>query len=196
VARPGVMLYFDMRSALDFLTIEEKGQLFQAIFDYAEFGTVPGFVGSLGIAWSFIRPMIDRDEGKYENKVSKARYAVFVREFQKQYPQKDPPSFEKWAGGHHTISNDIERYPTTTPTTTTTTTPTTNTNTTATGRALFAADFSLTADSMESNGSILERSAGGAATAEEASANEQGSELGFDMLKTQAIQKLKEYPDR
>lgn len=40
---PGVLLYFDLRPALDLLTYAEKGEIFDAILAYGEDGTVPDF---------------------------------------------------------------------------------------------------------------------------------------------------------
>lgn len=122
--QPGVLLYFDVRPCLKRLSKEEKGELFEAILEYGEFGTVPEFEGSLGVAWDFIQPQIDRDRENYLKTVDKRKYAVFVREEKKA--GREPPSFEEWK--EHVLScDDFDAicYPTTT--TTTTTTPTTTT---------------------------------------------------------------------
>lgn len=73
--QPGVLLYFDIRPCLKRLSKEEKGELFEAILEYGEFGTVPEFDGCLGIAWDFIQPQIDRDKEKYLDTVDKRKYA-------------------------------------------------------------------------------------------------------------------------
>lgn len=70
--RPGVMVYFDLRTSLKRFSLEEKGILFDAILSYAEDGDVPVFSGSLEVAWDFIQPRIDADAERYAN-VSKAR---------------------------------------------------------------------------------------------------------------------------
>ncbi len=69
--QPGVMLYFDIRPSLRRLTNEEKGQLFEAILDYGQYGVAPELEGGLGIAWDFIQPRLDRDRERYEEKVAK-----------------------------------------------------------------------------------------------------------------------------
>ena len=63
MSRPGTMLYFDTRPCLKRLTNEQKGQLFEAILDYAEFSVAPDFGDdiALSVCWDFIRPRIDRD---------------------------------------------------------------------------------------------------------------------------------------
>lgn len=148
--KPGVMLYFDLRPCLKRLTGEQKGQLFEAILEYGEFGVAPDFDADIGlaVAWDLIRPMIDRDNERYLAQVKKKQYAVYTRECKKN--GIDAPDFETWrlmSSGdnerHHVISGDNERhlpmtddngcYPITTATPATTTpTPTPTTTTTAT----------------------------------------------------------------
>ena len=49
IRRPGVMVYFGtIRPCLKLLNKTEQLQLFDAILDYAEFGDVPDFGGTLG----------------------------------------------------------------------------------------------------------------------------------------------------
>ena len=124
VAKPGVMIYFDIRKALDFLTDQQKGKLFQAILEYAERGIAPQFDGVLAMAWAFVQPQIDRDGERYSGKVEKSKYAVYVREAKKK--GDDPITFDEWhcnqqSFDNNEISDDNRGYPTTTPTTTTTT---------------------------------------------------------------------------
>ena len=66
-SRPGIMLYFEIRDALRFLTLEEKGQLLDAVLEYGMFGTVPEFAGILGMAWAFVKPKLDVDAERYDN---------------------------------------------------------------------------------------------------------------------------------
>ena len=125
MAKPGVMLYFDVRPCLKRLSAEEKGLLFDAILEYGENGTNPGFDGMIGIAWDFIQLSIDRDSDRYDHQVSQKRYATYVREAKRKGVES--VSFETWISlddtiRHHLISGDVERYPTTTPTPTTTAT--------------------------------------------------------------------------
>lgn len=151
--KPGVMLYFDLRPCLKRLGREQKGQLFEAILEYGEFGAVPNFDDDIGlaVAWDLIRPMIDRDNERYLAQVQKKQYAVYTRECKKN--GMDVPDFETWRlmsscdnERYHVISGDNERYrpmtddngcyPTTTttpsPSTSTTATPSTTTATTTT----------------------------------------------------------------
>lgn len=64
--RMGMILPLGIRPCLNRLTDAEQAQLFRAILDYGQFGIEPGFEDHLGIAWDFIKPMIDRarNEGK------------------------------------------------------------------------------------------------------------------------------------
>lgn len=131
MAKPGVMFYFDIRPCIRRLNLEEKGKLFEAILDYGEFGTIPEVDGTVGVAWDFIQQRIDRDTGRYDDKVEQTKYAVAVREAKKKGIQLPP--FEKWRllseeDRERLLSDDNERYPTTTPTTTSTTTSTSTDN--------------------------------------------------------------------
>ena len=135
--RPGVMLFFDVRPALKRLTIEERGQLFEAILDYGELGLLPEFEGGLGIVWDFIQPRIDQDAARYADRVLKNKYSVYTREAKKAGVQ--PVEFEIWRTDpdsfYRAISSDANRYPTTAPTPTTTATPTSETTSTANSAA-------------------------------------------------------------
>lgn len=109
------MLYFDIRKALNFMTDQQKGQLFQAILDYAEQGSVLHFNGVMAMAWAFVQPQLDRDGERYAGKVEKTKYAVYVREAKKKDEQPIP--FEEWrysqlSSDDSEISDDNRRYPT------------------------------------------------------------------------------------
>lgn len=113
--KPGVMFYFDVRPCIKRLTPEEKGRLFEAILDYAEFGVVPDVDGALGVAWDFIQPKIDRDGERYDKQIEQKQYAAFAREIKKQ--GKDPIPFDDWKALSDNercrlTSGDTERYPT------------------------------------------------------------------------------------
>ena len=139
--RPGVMLYFDIRPSLKRLTTEEKGLLFEAILEYAEFEKLPEFDGCLGVAWDFIQPRIDKDRDNYRETVYKKQYAVFTREAKKY--GIEPPSFEVWRERpdkfYQVDSTNGVCYPTTT--TTPTTTSSSTTTSTATGGMRGEAEF-------------------------------------------------------
>ena len=95
MARPGVMLYFDIRQPLSVLPYEEKGRLLDAILEYGEHGTLPSFDGMLALAWGFIQPKLDRDEETYENTKVQRRYAAFCKRRAGLNLPKIP--FEEWS---------------------------------------------------------------------------------------------------
>lgn len=133
--RPGVMIYFEVRESLKFLSLEEKGKLFDAVLEYGELGVIPEFDGMLGMAWAFMKPKLDADAERYEDTVQKRKYANVVKKLKKSDSDADIPSFEQWQEINETTWNHMESYRTTwTPTTTTITTasPTTTPTTTAT----------------------------------------------------------------
>lgn len=74
--QPGVMLYFDIRPCLERLTMDQQGMLFRAILDYGEEGIEPDFDYMLGIAWDFIKPRLERDRERYEEKVRQCEEAA------------------------------------------------------------------------------------------------------------------------
>ena len=73
---PGVMLYFDTRDCLELLTREQAGDLFFAILDYGQFGACPQLTGGAAVAWAFLRPYIDRDRARYEEKSRRSTEAA------------------------------------------------------------------------------------------------------------------------
>lgn len=131
MSKPGVMFYFDVRPCIKRLNLNEKGQLFEAILDYAESGIEPELDGALGIAWDFIQPRLDQDTERYGNKVLQKQYAAFVRELKKR--GSVVISFDEWKNmtdveRDQLISGDIGRYPTSTSTSTPTSNPTPTSN--------------------------------------------------------------------
>ena len=136
MARPGIMLYFDILEPIRELPDAEKGQLLVAMLEYGQSGKVPEFDGKLGLtlAWGFIRPKLDKDSEEYNKTVLKRQYATFCRDRKK----KGEPelSFEDWLitidnQSYQVIPNDTKWHPTTT----TPTTPSTNTSTPTTTAA-------------------------------------------------------------
>ena len=129
MARPGIMVYFDMLGPIKVLPDADKGRLFVAMLEYGQSGMEPDFGGDLGLslAWGFVKPKLDKDSDEYNKTVLKRQYATVCRDRKK----KGEPdiSFEEWMmtidnQSYHVISHDTKWYPTTT------TTPSTTTNTT------------------------------------------------------------------
>ena len=137
MARPGIMLYFDILEPIKVLPDAEKGRLLVAMLEYGQSGKVPEFEGMLALAWGFVKPKIDKDSEEYNRTVLKRQYATFCRDRKK----KGEPEigFEEWMmtiddQSYQMISHDIKWYPTTS-TTPTTSTPTNTSTTTATAAA-------------------------------------------------------------
>lgn len=136
MARPGIMVYFDMMGPLKKLPDADKGRLFWAMLEYGKNGTVPDFDGlALSLAWEFVKPKIDKDEAEYNLSVQRRQYATVCRERKR----KGEPeiSFDEWVMTieHQKTSmmtNDDQWYPTTTTTTSTNTTSSTSTAAAAT----------------------------------------------------------------
>lgn len=87
--RPGFMLYFDIEPALTMLDDTQRGQLFTAIMEYAHYAAVPDFEDKLiGMAWSLIRPILDRDRRSYEKKVFDNKVKGIKSDFRRNYAPK------------------------------------------------------------------------------------------------------------
>lgn len=144
MARPGIMLYFDILDPIRVLPDEDKGKLLIAMLEYGQSGVLPEFTGMLALAWGFIKPKIDKDDDSYENSKLQRKYAAFCKKRPKNLTKI---TFDEWLEMTEdereralTENNEPQRavdfvngrYPTTTtPTTTTTsTTPSTATSTT------------------------------------------------------------------
>lgn len=144
MARPGIMLYFDILGPIRLLPDSDKGRLLVAMLEYGQSGIVPEFDGALALAWEFVRPNLDRDEEAYENAKVQRNYATFCKQRKSLKLPKIP--FEEWLNmtederkrmvtednePKRTVDFGAPRYPTTT----TTTTPSTNTTTSTTTAA-------------------------------------------------------------
>ena len=130
--RPGIMFYFDLRPCLKRLSLEEKGLLFEAMLDYAQYGVIPGLEGMTGIAWDFVQPRIDRDAEKYDEIVELKRKAARKRwDKQEEEAQTDTDECSSMQANAH-ASGAMQTMPTTTTTSTTTTKTTSTPKTTAT----------------------------------------------------------------
>ena len=134
MARPGIMLYFDILEPIKVLPDADKGRLLVAMLEYGQTGIVPEFEGMLALAWGFVKPKIDKDSAEYNKTVLKRQYATFCRD-RKRKGEPDI-TFEEWMTTiddqcYQVISHDTKWYPTTTATTS----PSTNTNTAITSAA-------------------------------------------------------------
>ena len=135
MARPGIMLYFDILEPIRVLPDADKGRLLVAMLEYGQSGIVPEFDGELGLtlAWGFVKPKIDLDEEAYNISVLRRQYATACRERKR----KGEPeiTFDEWlkTNGSHdnqspsAMTNDNQWYAATP--TSSTTTPHTNTST-------------------------------------------------------------------
>ena len=138
MARPGIMLYFDILEPIKVLPDADKGRLLVAMLEYGQCGTVPEFTGMLALAWGFVKPKIDKDSEEYNRTILKRQYATFCRDRKR----KGEPeiAFEEWLmtidnQSYQMISHDTKWYPTTSATATPTPSPSTNTSTSITTAA-------------------------------------------------------------
>ena len=129
MARPGIMLYFDILEPIRVLPDADKGRLLVAMLEYGQDGTLPEFDGMLALAWGFVKPKLDRDGETYENAKVQRKYAAFCKRRTNLNLPKVP--FEEWLNmtdyeRERTLTTDNDplrpvdsvgsRYPTTTAT--------------------------------------------------------------------------------
>lgn len=136
MARPGIMLYFDILEPIRVLPDADKGRLLVAMLEYGKEGIVPEFEGMLALAWGFVKPKVDKDKEEYDRTILKRQYATYCRDRKKRGEAE--VGFDEWLSmvtndnqDDHMISHDTKWYPTTTTTTSTTTTSSTTTATAA-----------------------------------------------------------------
>lgn len=136
MARPGIMLYFDILEPIRVLPDSDKGRLLVAMLEYGQSGKVPVFDGMLALAWGFVKPKLDRDDESYEEAKVQRRYAAFCKKRNTLNLPKIP--FEEWLAMDNNerqrmstegneplraVNSVASRYPTTTtPTITSTST--------------------------------------------------------------------------
>ena len=79
--KPGVMLYFEIRSCIRHLNHVERSLLLEAILDYGQNGIEPDFDDdpALAVAWEFVRDRLDRDDEAYREKREQCRRAINKR---------------------------------------------------------------------------------------------------------------------
>ena len=129
MARPGIMLYFDILAPIKMLTDEEKGKLLVAMLEYGRDGIVPELEGALGIVWSFIYPMIDKDGQRYDDMKLQREYAAFCKKRKRIWMPK--VLFDDWVcmtedERQRAVDPVASRNPTTTAMTTNNVQPTIN----------------------------------------------------------------------
>ena len=153
MARPGIMLYFDILEPIRVLPDADKGRLLVAMLEYGKSGTLPQFDGDLGLtlAWGFVKPKLDKDSDEYNKTVLKRQYATFCRDRKKR--NEPEISFDEWlmtldASDYQMVSHDTKWYPSTSTTTPTTpsSTPNTSTAITTAAAATEPDDFAAAAD--------------------------------------------------
>ena len=158
MARPGIMLYFDILEPIRVLPDADKGRLLVAMLEYGQSGAVPEFEGMLALAWGFVKPKLDRDSEEYKRTNLKRQYATFCRDRKK----KGEPdiTFDEWLTtiddhSYQVVSSDIKWYQTTSTTPSSTTTPsTTPSSTTTTAAAATGTTTELDVPAAAANGNV------------------------------------------
>ena len=77
--KPGVMVYFEVRTLIERMSTHEAGLLFRAILAYGETGEVPELPDKLYVFWPLIQMRLDVDERKYQSVINKRKYGGYCR---------------------------------------------------------------------------------------------------------------------
>ena len=165
MARPGIMLYFDMLEPVRVLPDAEKGRLLVAMLEYGQNGKLPEFQGMLALAWAFVKPKLDRDGQSYDNAKLQRKYAAFCRQRAARELPKIP--FQQWLdeGQRHETGDDEPERP-------------------VDARYPATAATETTASDTASDSAIAAAAAGGdaAAAAAESTVNVIGGKLGKNVV--------------
>lgn len=108
MAKENMFVRHSFLTAMERLSMTERGRLFTAMLEYSISGRVPELGGKEDILWPVARDMIDADNAKYRDAIEQRQRAGQASANARQQPS--------------TVVN--ERQPTTTPTSTTTSTTT------------------------------------------------------------------------
>ena len=81
---PGVLLFFDWLDPITAFSLEELGQLLNAMFEYARYGSIPVFEDrALLICWAHIQPRLDQDRYNWAWKIVSSYYANYCKDAKK-----------------------------------------------------------------------------------------------------------------
>lgn len=95
--KPGVMVYFDdIRPAMRMLDDERFGKLLRAVIDYSQMGVVPDLDDMGNLAFEMLRPKLDRDGEKYEEKRFHGQYMAYCRQLQEEGRERFKLSETEW----------------------------------------------------------------------------------------------------
>lgn len=103
MSKPGVMIYYETMDMMDRLSDSEVGQMTRAIISYSRYGIVPELPPALMAVWPFVRRSVDADTERYNEVISKRRYAVYCRKA--KAAGETPTEYQQWKA-HHMISHD------------------------------------------------------------------------------------------
>ena len=99
-----ILLFTDQRAAIDYLSDDDAGRLFKAIYAYADQDIMPDFNGPMMSLFTVIRSQIDRSRKVYKEKCEKNRANA-----KKRYATQTTPTIA--SAGKPLQANACERMP-------------------------------------------------------------------------------------
>jgi hypothetical protein len=92
--KPGVMIYYDVKQAVDKMSDKHAGILLRAILEFGFEGTIPQLPDKLNLIWPMIQMRLQLDDHRYHQLYYKRRYAAHVRWSNDK--GLEPLSYEAW----------------------------------------------------------------------------------------------------
>ena len=94
--RPGFYIFHNFRPTFDQLTMEQRGRIVTALFDFSQYGLLPDFSDdpALRLLWPAEMEKLNRQADQYMNQCARNAYNQY-RRWQKE-KGKDVLSFDDW----------------------------------------------------------------------------------------------------
>jgi len=94
--RPGFYIFHNFRPTFDQLTMEQRGQIVTALFDFSQYGFLPDFSDdpALRLLWPAEMEKLNRQADQYMNQCARNAYNQY-RRWQKE-KGKDVLPFDEW----------------------------------------------------------------------------------------------------
>ena len=105
-----ILLFTEQRDAINYLSDEQAGQMFKALYAYADEGLQPDFDGAMMSVFAMLRSQIDRSQEAYRTKCEKNRNNSMKRKIM----QDKTLAQTKENDCLQSLTNDNGRYPSTT----------------------------------------------------------------------------------
>lgn len=108
-----ILLFTEQRTAISYLADEQAGQIFKALYAYADEGALPDFDGAMMSVFTMLRSQIERSQEAYREKCEKNRANSWKRKAMQEKQEKSA-GFSVDSDRKPSLSTDNDRCPSTT----------------------------------------------------------------------------------